>query len=88
MESILTPEVVGVIVAAVFGQAGATWLVLKVRLNGARDDITEIKADQKAILHQVADHGERVRVLESWVTKLPCVGNPAEYWRHRRHDDA
>jgi hypothetical protein len=63
-----------------FGPAAATWLVLKVRLNGVREDVGEIKVTTNEICKAQADHERRIYLLEAWLTKLPCVQDPKQYW--------
>ena len=63
-----------------FGPAAATWLVLKVRLNGVREDVGSIKETVNETQRCMADHEKRLYLLESWLTKLPCVQDPKQYW--------
>lgn len=63
-----------------FGPAAATWLVLKVRLNGVREDVHEIKVQNDRLLKGQADHEKRLYLLEAWLTKLPCIEDPKSYW--------
>lgn len=90
MDSIFTREVAGLVLSAIGLQAGATWLILKFRINGAIEDIREMKADQKQLQAQLlpafAELSERTRLLEARVLQFPCVRDPASYWGRRSSD--
>ncbi len=68
------------IFALFFGPAAGTWLVLKVRLNGVKEDVHEIRDQGERLLQGQSDHEKRLYLLESWLTKLPCIEDPKRYW--------
>ena len=55
------------LVAMIFGPAGAAYVGVKVSLNGMRSDVTEIKADVKALYKGQGIHGERLMALETTI---------------------
>lgn len=69
---------------SLFGPAAATWLVLKVRLNGAKEDIQEMKSDLRSLTQSSSDQEKRLFLIESMMAKFPCVVDPKEYWRYHR----
>ena len=52
------------ILALVVGPAGASWVGVKVALNGARADIREIKDDMRTLHTKVDQHHTRLAVIE------------------------
>lgn len=82
MQSIIADNgtLIAFVFSAVFGPAGATWLVLKVRLNGVKEKVDGMDEKMDRLLDDHADHDKRLYLLESWLTKLPCIEDPKEYW--------
>ena len=60
----MTPETLQAM-AQIVGPAGAAWLAVKVALNGARAEIKETRGDVKEIRASLANHSERLAVIES-----------------------
>ena len=82
MQSIIADHgtTIALMFSSVFGPAGATWLVLKVRLNGVKEKVEGMDDKMDRLLTNDADHDKRLYLLESWLTKLPCIEDPKAYW--------
>lgn len=50
---------------SILGPTGAVYFTLKVRLNGAKENIEEIKTDVKEIKTLVSNHEARLQVQEA-----------------------
>ncbi len=85
MQSIVADNgtLIAFVFSAVFGPAGATWIVLKVRLNGVKEKVDGMDEKMDRLLDNDADHEKRIYLIEGLFTKLPCLEDPKGYWEDR-----
>lgn len=60
-----TWQVVAGGVLAIFGQGGASWLVLKTMLNGTGERVQAIDKRTEEMQKNIATHGERLARIET-----------------------